>query len=179
MATVNDLAHEFLSQKRLAVAGISGTRDVPGNHIYQLLRQRGHEMYAISPHLDTFDGDPCYPNLAALPVVPDGVVIVTRPEVTLDVVQQCIAAGVKRVWMHDMRGTLPKFAKESGQAVTSVSDEAVRLCREQGITVIPGGCPRQFDGDFGHKCMRWMLQVMGALEVPETPAAQPEKVPAA
>jgi len=183
MTTVNDLAREFLAQKRLAVAGISGTRDMPGNHIYQLLRQRGHEMYAISPHLDTFDGDPCYPNLAALPVVPDGVVIVTRPEITLDVVKQCVETGVKRVWMHDMRGTLPKFAKESGQAVTSVSDEAVRLCHEHGITVIPGGCPRQFDGDFGHKCMRWMLQVMGAMEVPAVPqgseAAQQEQVPAA
>ena len=173
MATVNDLAREFLSQKRLAVVGISGTRDVPGNNIYQLLRQRGHEMYAISPHLDTFEGDRCYPNVAALPIVPDGVVIVTRPEVTLEVVKQCVDAGVKRVWMHDMRGTLPKFAKESGQAMTSVSDEAVRLCREHGITVIPGGCPRQFDGDFGHKCMRWMLQVMGALEVEQEKVAAP------
>jgi predicted CoA-binding protein len=172
MATVNDMAREFLSQKRLAVVGISGTREVTGNNLYKLLRQRGHEVYAISPHLDTFDGDPCYPELAALPIVPDGVVIVTRPEVTLEVVKQCVDVGVKRVWMHDMRGTQPKFAKESGQALTSVSDEAVRLCREHGVMVIPGGCPRQFDGDFGHKCMRWMLHVMGALEVAE------EKIPA-
>jgi uncharacterized protein len=171
MATVHDLAREFLSQKRLAVAGVSGTREVPGNSIYQLLRQRGHEMYAISPHLDTFDGDRCYPTVTALPVVPDGVVIVTRPDVTLEVVKQCVEADVKRVWMHDMRGTQPKFAKESGQAMTSVSEEAVRLCKEHGITVIPGGCPRQFDGDFGHKCMRWMLQVMGALEIDAEKAA--------
>lgn len=171
MTTVNDLAREFLSQQRLAVVGVSGNRDVPGNHIFKLLRERGHEVYAVSPHFETFDGEPCYSNLAALPEVPDGVVIVTRPEVTLDVVQQCIAAGIKRVWMHDMRGTLPKFAKDSGQSLTSVSAEAVELCRQHGIAVIPGGCPRQFDGDFGHKCMRWMLQVMGALEVPEKQAA--------
>lgn len=43
-------------------------------------------VYAISPNLDTFDGDPCYPNLAALPFTPDGVVLAARPEVTLDVV---------------------------------------------------------------------------------------------
>jgi predicted CoA-binding protein len=171
MATVNDLAHEFLAQKRLAVVGLSGTRALPGNEIYLLLRGRGHEMYAISPNMETFEGDRCYPNLGALPCVPDGVVIVTRPEVTLEIVQQCIDTGVTRVWMHDMRGTLPKFGKESGEAVSSVSQEAVRLCREHGITVIPGGCPRQFDGDFGHKCMRWMLQVMGALEVPEEKVA--------
>lgn len=172
MTTTNDLAREFLAQKRLAVVGVSGTRDLPANHIYTLLRQRGHEVYAVSPTLATFADDPCYPNLTALPVVPDGVVIVTRPAVTLEVVQQCIAVGVKRVWMHDMRGTLPKFAKQSGDAQSSVSAEAVQLCRQHGITVIPGGCPRQFDGDFGHKCMRWMLQVMGALEVPEQTVAR-------
>jgi predicted CoA-binding protein len=172
MATINDLARDFLAQKRLAVVGISGTRDLPANGIYQLLRQRGHEMYAISPRLEMFDGDPCYPNLAALPVVPDGVVIVANPAVTLEIVMQCIDAGVKRVWMHDMRGTRPKFGNESAQALSSVSAEAVQLCREHGITVIPGSCPRQFDGDIGHKCMRWMLQLMGALQVPD------EKVPA-
>ncbi len=112
MTTANDLAREFLAQKRLAVVGVSGTRDLPANHIYTLLRERGHEVYAVSPSLETFAGDPCYPNLASLPATPDGVVLVTRPEVTLEVVRQCIAAGVGRVWMHDMRGTLPKFAKE-------------------------------------------------------------------
>lgn len=167
MATIHDLAREFLAQKRLAVFGISGTRDLPGNHIYDLLRERGHDMYPVSPHMDIFAGVRCYPNLAALPVVPDGVVIVTKPDVTLEVVQQCVAAGVTRVWMHDMRGTSPKFGKESGDAMSSVSQEAVRLCREHGITVIPGGCPRQFDGDFGHKCMRWMLGVVGALDIPQ------------
>lgn len=171
MTTVNDLAREFLAQKRLAVVGVSTKRDLPGSHIYRLLAERGHEVYAIHPDLETFDGDPCYPNLAALPVRPDGVVLAARPEVTLEIVRQCIDAGVTRVWMHDMRGALPKFAKESGEAQSSVSEEAVRLCRDHGITVIPGGCPRQFDGDFGHKCMRWMLQVMGAMEIPQDQAA--------
>ena len=84
--------------------------------------------------------DACYPNLASLPLVPDGVVIVARPAVALAIVQQCIDVGVKRVWMHDMRGTLPKFAKENGAAQSSVSAEAVQLCREHDIAVIPGSC---------------------------------------
>ena len=182
MTTVNDLAREFLAQKRIGVVGVSSGRELPANAIYRLLRERGHEVFAISPHLDLFDGDPCYGDLASLPGVPDGVVIAARPAVTLAVVQQCIAVGVKRVWMHDMRGTLPKFAKESGAAQSSVSAEAVQLCREHGIAVIAGSCPRQFEGDFGHKCMRWMLQMMGALAAPEAkpeaaPEAQPQEKP--
>lgn len=35
----------------------------------------------------------------------DGVVIVTTPEVTEQVAQQAIEAGVKRVWMHNSIGS--------------------------------------------------------------------------
>jgi hypothetical protein len=39
------------------------------------------------------------------------------------------------------------------------------MCRENGINVIPGGCPLMYGqtADFGHKCMRWILGVTGGL----------------
>lgn len=167
MATIDSLVTDFLAQKRIAVAGVSTTRDeLPANAIVRLLRSRGYEVYPVSPHSAEFDGAPCYPSIQAIPMVPDGVIVVTQPAVTLDVVHQCVDAGVKRVWMHDMRGTSPKFAKTSGEKVTSVSAEAVKLCQENGIAVIPGSCPRQYIGDFGHKCMCWTLRLFGALEAP-------------
>ena len=167
MATVDSLVNDFLAQKQIAVAGVSTTRDeLPANAIVRLLRTRGYEVYPLSPHCTEFDGAPCYPTIQAMPVIPDGVIVVTQPAVTLEVVQQCVAAGVKRVWMHDMRGTRPKFAKTSGEKVTSVSAEAVQLCQDNGIAVIPGSCPRQYIGDFGHKCMCWTLRLVGALEAP-------------
>ena len=167
MAAIDSLVQDFLAQKHIAVAGVSAKRDdLPANGIVRLLRSRGYQVYAVSPHCTELDGEPCYPTIQAIPVVPDGVIVVTQPAVTMEIVQQCVDAGVTRVWMHDMRGTLPKFAKESGEKITSVSAEAVQLCRDNGIAVIPGSCPRQFIGDFGHKCMCWTLRLFGALEVP-------------
>jgi hypothetical protein len=54
----------------------------------------------------------------------------------------------------------------------SVSEEAVNLCREKGIEVIPGACPMMFcePVDFGHRCMRWLLKVTGGLPAPESGA---------
>jgi hypothetical protein len=44
----------------------------------------------------------------------------------------------------------------------SVSPDAVRMCREHGITVIPGACPNQFlNPDFGHRMMRVMFGMLG------------------
>jgi hypothetical protein len=55
-------------------------------------------------------------------------------------------------------GTKPGLAS----AMTSVSQEAVRVCKENGITVIPGACPNQFlKPDFGHAMMRVFFRTLG------------------
>ncbi len=172
MSRIDDLAKDFLAQQRIAVAGVSGTREDAANLIYRTLRKRGYTVYGINPGLDTFLGDPCYPDVASLPEIPDGLVIVTKPAVAEDLVRQCIEAGVPRVWMHCMLGTHPRFLKGVAASMGSVSPEAIRLCRENGIAVIPGSCPMQFLGeDFGHTCMRGILRVTGALDVPTSAAA--------
>jgi hypothetical protein len=52
--------------------------------------------------------------------------------------------------------------------MTSVSPEAVRLCRESGIAVIPGGCPNQHvQPDFGHAVMRGLFRTLGFHRVDE------------
>jgi hypothetical protein len=65
----------------------------------------------------------------------------------------------------DSLGTHPKLAKKLAAAITSASEKAIRLCRENNITVIPGACPMMFcePVDFGHKCMRWSLRLLGSL----------------
>jgi CoA binding protein len=42
----------------------------------------GHEVFAVNPHLQTFEGDCCYPDLQSIPGGVDGVVIITRPTTT-------------------------------------------------------------------------------------------------
>lgn len=167
MSTIDSLAKEFLAQKRIAVAGVSPTRQEPANLIYETLRERGYTVYAVNPHTASFLGDPCYPDLFSLPEKPDGLVIVTRPAVAESLVRQCALAGIPRVWLHSMLGTRPRLMKKVAASITSVSPEAVRLCKESGITVIPGSCPMQWLGaDFGHTCMRGILRATGALEIP-------------
>jgi hypothetical protein len=51
------------------------------------------------------------------------------------------------------------------KAGTSVSPEAVDLCRAEGIAVIAGACPMMYvrEADVGHRCMRWLLRLTGGL----------------
>jgi len=147
---------DFLAQKRIAVAGVSrDDRSHPvGNLIYRRLKSTGHDVFAVSPYMQTFDGDRCYPDVRSIPGGVDGVVIVTRPETTARIVRDCNDAGIRRVWMHQSSG------KRS-----SVSPEAVEYCRQHDISVIAGACPMMYGAgvDFGHRCMRWILTLTGGL----------------
>jgi predicted CoA-binding protein len=166
MSTIDPLIKDFLAQKRIAVAGVSRTREDAANLTYRKLRDAGYQVFAINPNTTTFDGAPCYPDLKSLPEPVDGVVIVTRPAIAEQIVRQCIELGIRRVWMHCSLGTSPlKLTKKLADNITSVSEEAVRLCQENGIAVIPGGCPMMFcePVDFGHKCMRGTLRLIGSL----------------
>lgn len=153
-------AEQFYAQERIAVVGVSREGGT-GNNIFRALRGRGLNVVPINPNVDEIEGVPCYPNVQA---VPDGVqaaVIVTRPEVTETVVRDCAEAGVTHVWMH--------FNPMFGADNSSVSKAAVAFCREQGINVIDGGCPMMFGegADFGHRCMRWILDRFGRLPAGE------------
>ena len=155
MSTVDTLAKDFLAQKRIAVAGVSRSREDAANLIFRRLKSTNHEVFPINPNTETFEGDPCYPDLKSIPGGVDGVVIVTRPEVTDQIVRQCAEAGITKVWMH----------QSMMAAGTSVSENAVAYCRENGISVIAGACPLMFGetADFGHKCMKFVLRVAGQL----------------
>ena len=158
MPALNDLVQDFLSQKKIAVVGVSDKRETGCNLAYRKFKAAGYTVSAVNPRIASFEGDPCYPDLKSIPELPDGVFILTNPKITEEVVQQCADLGIKRVWMHCMMGTKPGLVA----SMTSVSPEAVRIGRENGITVIPGACPNQFlKPDFGHAMMRVMFRTIG------------------
>ena len=158
MSDLDSLVQDFLAQKKIAVVGVSDKRETGCNLAYRKFKEAGYTVSAVNPRLTTFEGDPCYPDLKSIPEKPDAVFILTNPKITENVVQQCVDLGVKHVWMHCLMGTKPGLAA----SMTSVSPEAVRMCQENGITVIPGSCPNQFlKADFGHSLMRVMFRTFG------------------
>jgi predicted CoA-binding protein len=157
MVSVKQAAGEFLAHKRIAVTGVSRNPQGHGsNAVYQRLRQRGYEVFAVNPNADEVEGDVCYHDLAAIPGGVEAVVIGTRPEFAEDTMRECAKLGITQVWMH------------RGPGKGSVSDAATDYGRKHGITVIAGGCPLMFEptADGAHKLMRLVFTMTG--KVPRT-----------
>jgi uncharacterized protein len=151
---IKEAASEFLANKRIAVTGVSRNPQGHGsNVVYQRLRVRGYEVFAVNPNADLVEGDKCYPDLRSIPGGVTAVVIGTKPETAEATMRECAELGIKHVWMHRSVGG------------GSVSAAATAYGRQQGIGVIPGGCPLMFEpvSDGGHKAMKFVFTLTGAV----------------
>lgn len=113
-------------------------------------------MFAVNPNAESAEGDPTYPNLAAIPGGVDAVVIATAADRAPATMREIVDLGIKYAWMHRAFGP------------GSVSEEATRIGREAGVMVIDGGCPLMFGraSDGGHRMMCRMMKLTG--KVPRT-----------
>ncbi|WP_448630538.1 CoA-binding protein [Cellulomonas soli] len=157
MTTTKAAAETFLAARRIAVTGVSRT---PGSHgsnvVYQRLRERGYEVFAVNPHAESVEGDTAYPDLRSIPGGVEAVVIGTRPDRAQATVEEAAGLGITQVWMHR--------SVDAG----SVDPAAVAWGRERGMTVIDGGCPLMFGAasDRGHRIMCRFMTLTG--RVPRT-----------
>lgn len=115
---------EFLSQKNLAVVGVSHTGKKFSNIVYKELKSKGYQVFPVNPNAENILGERCYPNLQSLPEKVGGVVIITKPSETKKIVREASAFGIKHIWIQQ----------------GAESDEAIHFCKENNINVIHGEC---------------------------------------
>ncbi len=128
METIED----FLAQKRIAMAGIS--RD-PANFSVKLFEEfcrRGYDVVPVNPNTTELQGRRCFARVQDIEPPVEAVLLMTSPQATEKVVNDCAAAGIGRVWMYRAAGK------------GAVSSKAVQLCQEHGIRLVAGQCPFMF-----------------------------------
>ena len=138
---------DFLSQKKLAVVGVSRKKEKFGNTIFRELKKKEYRVFPVNVNTHTVEGVSCYPDLKSLPESVGGAVIVVPPEKTEQVVQDAKEAGITRIWM------------QSG----AHSDTAVNFCKENNMTVVANECILMFAEPVGfwHKIHRGIWKLFG------------------
>ena len=124
--------HEFLAQKRIAMIGVSREPRSFSVTLFQELLRCGYDLIPVNPHTPNVLGHPCFARVQDVTPPVKAALLITSPEVTDTVVEDCARAGIRLVWMH------------RGVGAGAVSPKAVSFCREQGMEVIAGECPFMF-----------------------------------
>lgn len=144
--SLRDQIKDFLAQKRIAVIGVSRNPRDFSRQLFHDLKDRGYEVIPVNPNAAEIDGQPCYAHVQDIPTAVDGALLMTSSRESNEVVNECIDAGVERIW----------FFRAIGEG--AVSKTALQQCEAYGIDVIPGECPYMFlpKAGFPHNVHGWV-----------------------
>jgi hypothetical protein len=110
--------------KTIAVLGLSDNPARPSHHVAEALQGFGYRIVPVRPGQSQVLGEKAYARLADLPMVPDLVDVFRAPEHVPAIVDECIALGVKRLWLQE----------------GVVNDAAAEKARAAGIAVVMDRC---------------------------------------
>jgi predicted CoA-binding protein len=152
---------DFLAQHRIAMVGVSRNPKDFSRLLFRELSKRGYDMVPVNPAADKVEDCTCVPRVQDIHPAPEAALIMTASPETANVVQDCAAAGVKRVWMY----------RAGGQG--AINQEAVAFCHEHGIRLVEGHCPYMFlaKPGFIHRFHGFVLKVVGSYPAHENKAA--------
>jgi len=140
-------AQEFVSNKKLAIVGVSRNDKKFGNMIYKELKERGYQPFAVHPSMQTIGSDTCYPNLTALQGQVDGVVVCISPDKVPPILQEASTVGIKNIWIQQGAG----------------SPEADQIGNELGLKMVTGKCIMMYAEPVGsfHSIHRFFAKIFG------------------
>ena len=131
VTTIHDV-EDFLALHRIAMVGVSRNPKDFSRLLFREMCDRGYDMVPINLGADEIDERECFHSLQAVKEPVEGVLVMTPFHATLQVVQDCAAAGVRNVWIYRAGGR------------GAVSPEAIAFCKGNGIRVVDGHCPFMF-----------------------------------
>ena len=121
MTRISEVLH---SSRIIAVVGLSSKRFRPSHGVAEYLQRAGYRIVPVNPQETRILGEPCYPDLDAVPGRIDIVDIFRRSEFVPEIVEAAIRKGAKVVWMQE----------------GVIHEAAARRAEEAGLTVFMDRC---------------------------------------
>ena len=97
MENLVELLHEV--NVTVAVVGATDNPEKFGSVIYRDLKRKGFTVFPVNPNRSKVDGDPAFDSIGEISNPPMIVNVVVPPEVTLDVLTQCLNLDLLNIWL--------------------------------------------------------------------------------
>lgn len=120
----SEIRQLLLSTKTIAVVGLSDKRGRPSFGVAKYLASTGYEIIPVNPNIESWEGIPAFPTVAAIGRKVDLVDVFRRPEFAMDAVKDAIDAGAGAVWTQ----------------LGVVNDEATQHAIDAGMPIVVDRC---------------------------------------
>lgn len=126
----------IFSPRSVAVIGATERKRSVGRTVMQNLLSGGFEgqIYPVNPIQETILGAKAWPNVAALPEVPDLAVIITPPKTVPGIIKECAAVGIKGVII------ISAGFKEIGPQGAELERQVIEEARRANIRIVGPNC---------------------------------------
>jgi predicted CoA-binding protein len=136
---MSDNIQDFLARRRIAIVGVSHQSKDFSRMLFRAFRDRDFDVVPVNPGARVIEKKYCFPRIQDIQPPVEAALLMTSPEVSEQIVRDCAAAGIRRIWIYRH------------------SPIAEAWCAERGIAVIAGECPMMFLNGAGwiHRVHRW------------------------
>ena len=126
----------MLKPRSVAVIGAGeNPSSVGGRAFYALVDHHfTGDLYAVNPKYEAMAGYRCYPNVSAIPAVPDVALILLAPARAVEALAECATKGVKYALLLSAG-----YAEVGGEGV-GFQQKIVEIARQSGIRVLGPNC---------------------------------------
>ncbi len=121
----------FLAAEAFGVVGASSDRNKYGNKVLRCYLQNIRTAIPVNPKASTIEGIETAASVAELPDGVDSISIITPPAVTIKVIEEALARGIKNVWMQP--------GAESHAAVTLAEDNGLNVIADGSCVLVVMG----------------------------------------
>ena len=122
----------FLQSKRFAMLGVSRNPRDFSRRLYDEFLKRGYDVIAVNPATPAIDGKHCFKRVQDIQPPVTCALLMTPRAATDKVLLDCADAGITLVWIYGISGE------------KDISPNAIKICREHGMEIVPGYCPFMF-----------------------------------
>jgi predicted CoA-binding protein len=130
---MNELLEIYRRARTIAVVGASASRGKAAHAIPAYLQSQGYRIVPVNPRGGEILGERAYPSLREVDLPVDVVDVFRPPEEAVAVARDAIAVGADVLWFQPGTHT----------------EEAVRLARDAGLTVVAERCMGEMHGELG------------------------------
>jgi uncharacterized protein len=110
--------------KTIAILGLSANSERPSYRVARAMKGFGYRIIPVRPGQAEVLGEKAYASLADLPEKPDLVDVFRAPEHVVGIVDECIALGVRNLWLQE----------------DVINEAAAEKARAAGIFVVMDRC---------------------------------------
>ena len=121
-----DQIEDFLSRRRIAIVGVSHEPKEFSRMVFRAFQQRDYDVVPVNPHVRVIEDKYCFSHLQEIRPPVEAALVMTPPAASMSVVKDCLAAGVRRIWLYRK------------------CPDAEALCAAAGVAPISGECPMMY-----------------------------------